>query len=90
MLKNYKLRASAFRNSEFNRSINFLTFSTKKAGKTYKCNRLIGFLEAVYQEALEIELKKAEIPYESGNHQRYSLIHPCPSVVILKSELLPG
>jgi GxxExxY protein len=24
----------------------------------------IGFLEAVYQEALEIELKKAEIPYE--------------------------
>jgi GxxExxY protein len=24
----------------------------------------IGFLEAIYQEALEIELKKAEIPYE--------------------------
>jgi hypothetical protein len=48
----------------------------------------IGFLEAVYQEAREIELKKAEIPYESGNNQSYSLIHPCPSVVILKSELL--
>jgi GxxExxY protein len=24
-----------------------------------------GFLEAVYQEALEIELQKAEIPYEA-------------------------
>jgi hypothetical protein len=40
------------------------------------------------QEALEIKLKKAEIPYESGNNQSYSLIHPCLSVVILKSELL--
>jgi hypothetical protein len=48
----------------------------------------IGFLEVVYQEALEIELKKAEIPYESGNNQSYSLIHPCLSVVVLKSELL--
>jgi hypothetical protein len=27
----------------------------------------IGFLEAVYQEAREIELKKAEIPYEREN-----------------------
>jgi GxxExxY protein len=42
----------------------------------------IGFLEAVYQEALEIELKKAEIPYESGNNQSYSLIHPCLSVSV--------
>jgi hypothetical protein len=49
----------------------------------------MGFLEAVYQEALEIELKKAEIPYEREINQSYSLIHPCPSVVILKSELLP-
>jgi hypothetical protein len=58
--------------------------------KTNKCNRLLGFLEAVYQEAMEIELKKAEIPYERGNNQSYSLIHPCPSVVILKSDLLYG
>jgi hypothetical protein len=36
-------------------------------------------------------LKKAEMLYESGNNQSYSLIHPCLSVVILKSELLaPG
>jgi hypothetical protein len=61
-----------------------------QAQKIHKCNRLIGFLEAVYQEALEIELKKAEIPYERENNQSYSLIHPCPSVVILKSELLIG
>ncbi|GHU78144.1 GTP-binding protein [Spirochaetia bacterium] len=33
----------------------------------YEVNRKLGggFLEAVYQEALEIELEKAKIPYES-------------------------
>jgi hypothetical protein len=42
----------------------------------------IGVLEAVYQEALEIKLKKAEIPYERENNQSYSLIHPCLSVSV--------
>jgi GxxExxY protein len=42
----------------------------------------IGFLETVYQEALEIEIKKAEIPYERENNQSYSLIHPCLSVSV--------
>jgi GxxExxY protein len=38
-------------------------------GCIYEVNKKlgIGFLEAVYQEALEIELKKAEIPYEREN-----------------------
>jgi hypothetical protein len=53
-------------------------------GCMYEVNKKlgIGFLETVYQEALEIELKKAEIPYESGNNQSYSLIHPCLSVSV--------
>jgi GxxExxY protein len=33
----------------------------------------IGFLEAVYQEAQEIELKKAEIPY--GREKPLSIIY---------------
>jgi hypothetical protein len=40
----------------------FLTFFNDKIIKTYKCNRLIGFIEAVYQEALEIELKRPKVP----------------------------
>jgi GxxExxY protein len=41
-------------------------------GCSYEVNRKlgIGFLEAVYQEALEIELKKAGIPYEREKRSR--------------------
>jgi hypothetical protein len=62
------------RNEPDNRG--FYGFSTKKAIKTYKRDRLIGFLDAVYQEAW----KSICLFWE--NHQSYSLIHPCLSVSV--------
>jgi hypothetical protein len=51
-------------------------------GKQKTGHRFLRGRKAVYQEALEIELKKAEIPYGRENNQSYSLIHPCLSVSV--------